>query len=355
MTKILTVLGARPQFIKAASLSYEFTNRDVNEIIVHTGQHFDSNMSDIFFSELSIPKPKYNLGINSISHGAMVGRMLEKLENIMIKENPSYVVVYGDTNSTLAGSLAARKLGIKIAHVESGIRSFNNSMPEETNRILTDRLSDLLFCPSKAAIKNLESEGYHNFKEKQVIFSGDIMFDTLSLFIKKLKLTNDSLKAPYIMVTVHRAENTDDPEKLKSIFLALHEISKKYLIKLVLHPRTKLKLNEFKIQISKNIKVISPLSYVENISLLNNSMMLITDSGGMQKESYFLKKKCLTLRDDTEWTELIDLKCNILTGSNKEKIINSFNKLIDINPDFSSQIYGDANSRFIIANKILNN
>ena len=220
---------------------------------------------------------------------------------------------------------------------------------------LTDRLSDLLFCPSKAAIKNLESEGYHNFKEKQVIFSGDIMFDTLSLFIKNLKLTNDRLKAPYIMVTVHRAENTDDPEKLKSIFLALHEISKKYLIKLVLHPRTKLKLNEFKIQISKNIKVISPLSYVENISLLNNSIMLITDSGGMQKESYFLKKKCLTLRDDTEWTELIDLKCNILTGSNKEKIINSFNKLIASNPDFSSQIYGDANSRFIIANKILNN
>lgn len=355
MTKILTVLGARPQFIKAASLSHEFAKRNINEIIIHTGQHFDSNMSDVFFSELSIPKPKYNLGINSVSHGAMVGRMLEQLEKVMLNEKPTYVIVYGDTNSTLAGALSARKLGIKIAHIESGIRSFNNSMPEETNRIITDRLSDLLFCPSMVAINNLKREGYDNYKEKEVIYSGDIMLDTLSLFNKNLNLQNNKENMPFILVTVHRAENTDDPNKLESIFSALHEISKKYLIKLVLHPRTKLKLDQFNINISKNITIISPLSYLDNISLLKNSFMLITDSGGMQKEAYFLKKRCLTLRDDTEWTELINLKCNILTGSNKRKIISSFNKLINTNPDFSSQVYGDGNSRTIIANKILQN
>lgn len=353
--KVLTVLGARPQFIKAASLSRELKDRGINEIIVHTGQHFDLNMSDVFFSELSIPLPKYNLNIHSVSHGAMVGRMLEELEVIMIIEKPSWVIVYGDTNSTLAGALAAKKLLIKIAHIEAGLRSFNELMPEETNRIVTDRISDLLLCPSEAAMRNLEKEGFNNMPKKRLVVTGDIMYDSIKLFYDNNKiLSGDTNTVPYIMVTVHRAENTNNPKRLASIFTALTKLAEQYVIKIVLHPRTKLKLKEFSIPVSGKIHIVDPLAYFENLSLLNGAAILLTDSGGMQKEAYFLKKRCVTLRDETEWTELIELGCNILAGADESVILSAVSKLLSINPDFSREIYGDGKSRVLIVNHILN-
>jgi UDP-GlcNAc3NAcA epimerase len=353
--KVLTILGARPQFIKAASLSKEFYDRGILEVIVHTGQHFDTNMSDIFFSQLSIPLPKYNLNIHSVSHGMMVGRMLEELEKIMIIEKPDWVVVYGDTNSTLSGALAAKKIGIKIAHIEAGLRSYNEVMPEETNRVITDRISDLLLCPSKASVTNLEMEGFRNMPQKRIVVTGDIMYDSVKLFADITKnVTQVPGEIPYIMVTLHRAENTNDPERLESIFRALAKLADQYLVKVVLHPRTKLKLQEFAISVSKKILIINPLGYLENLSLLNGAKILLTDSGGMQKEAYFLKKKCVTLRDETEWTELIDSGCNILSGANESNIISAVSELLTICSDFSREIYGDGNSRKIIVDQILN-
>ncbi len=353
--KILTVIGARPQFIKAASLSREFKDRKIEEIIVHTGQHFDSNMSDVFFSELSIPLPKYNLNIHSVSHGVMVGRMLEELEAIMITEKPSWVIVYGDTNSTLAGALAAKKLGIKVAHIEAGLRSFNEVMPEETNRIVTDRISDLLLCPSKAAIRNLEMEGYNSMLKKRVFVTGDIMYDSVKLFSDNyISLPRGNSKLPYIMVTVHRAENTNDPKRLASIFNALEKLAEQYVIKIVLHPRTKLKLKEFSISVSNKIHIVDPLSYFENLSLLIEATILLTDSGGMQKEAYFLKKKCVTLRDETEWTELRELGCNILAGADEGSILSAVDEILSADPDFSGEIYGNGKSRVLIVNHLLN-
>ncbi len=353
--KVLTVIGARPQFIKAAALSLEFKNRGIDEIIVHTGQHFDSNMSEIFFLELLIPLPKYNLNIHSVSHGVMVGRMLEELEAIMITEKPSWVIVFGDTNSTLAGALAAKKLGIKIAHIEAGLRSFNELMPEETNRIVTDRISDLLLCPSNAAVKNLEKEGFNNMPLKRLFLTGDIMYDSVKMFSKNQKyLSVDTIKVPYIMVTVHRAENTNDPKRLASIFNALTKLAEQYVIKIVLHPRTKLRLKEFLIPVSDKIFIVDPLGYFENLSLLNEAVILLTDSGGMQKEAYFLKKKCVTLRDETEWTELIELGCNILAGADESVILSAVNNMLSADPDFSGEIYGNGESRVLIVNHILN-
>lgn len=352
--KVLTVLGARPQFIKAASLSHEFKSRRIDEIIVHTGQHFDSNMSDVFFSELSIPLPKYNLNIHSVSHGAMVGRMLEELEKIMISEKPDWVIVYGDTNSTLAGALAAKKLGIKIAHIEAGLRSFNEFMPEETNRVITDRISDLLLCPSKAAIKNLENEGFASMPQKKLVVTGDIMYDSVKLFSDKSGVVeNDTTTVPYIMVTIHRAENTNNRERLLSIFSALTKLAEQYVIKIVLHPRTKLKLKEFSITVSDKIHIVDPLGYFENLSLLNGAVLLLTDSGGMQKEAYFLKKRCVTLRDETEWTELIESGCNMLAGAEERVILSAVNTMLSTDPDFSGEIYGDGKSRVLIVDHLL--
>lgn len=352
--KVLTVLGARPQFIKAASLSREFKDREIDEVIVHTGQHFDSNMSDVFFTELSIPLPKYNLNIHSVSHGAMVGRMLVELEKIMITERPTWVIVYGDTNSTLAGALAAKKLSIKIAHIEAGLRSFNESMPEETNRIITDRISDLLLCPSGAAIKNLENEGFSSMPNKKLVVTGDIMYDSVKLFSDQSSVVkNDTTTAPYIMVTIHRAENTNDRQRLVTIFGALTKLAEQYEIKIVLHPRTKLKLKEFTIPVSTKIQIVDPLGYFENLSLLSGALMLLTDSGGMQKEAYFLKKRCVTLRDETEWTELVELGCNILAGAEENIILSAVNKILSTNPDFSGEIYGNGKSRVLIVDHLL--
>ncbi len=343
MIKIITVIGARPQFIKAAVVSRYIRNyhsKDIKEIIVHTGQHYDTNMSDIFFEQMDIPKPNYFLDINGLGHGAMTGQMLEKIEAVLLKEKPDWVLVYGDTNSTLAGALAAKKLHIKLAHVEAGLRSFNMEMPEEINRTLTDRISDILFCPTDQAIKNLKKEGYENIDAK-IVKSGDVMQDAALYYAAKSQSPDIKKPENFILCTIHRAENTDNLDKLHSIFSALSEISKQHQIILPIHPRTKNIILKNNIEFDKsNIHIIEPVGYLEMIHLLKNCNYVMSDSGGLQKEAFFFEKKCLTLRDETEWVELVENSFNIVVGSNKDKIIEGFNKLQKLNPNFAIDLYG---------------
>ncbi|MDD2636213.1 MAG: UDP-N-acetylglucosamine 2-epimerase (non-hydrolyzing) [Bacteroidales bacterium] len=341
--KLITVIGARPQFIKAAVVSRyirDYHSSDIKEIIVHTGQHYDANMSDIFFDQMDIPKPDYFLGINGMGHGAMTGQMIEKIETVLLQEKPDWVLVYGDTNSTLAGALAAKKLHIKLAHVEAGLRSFNMEMPEEINRILTDRISDILFCPTDQAIKNLKKEGYQNINAK-IIKSGDVMQDAALYYATKSQSPNIEVPPNFILCTIHRAENTDNLNKLQSIFSALSEISKQHQIILPIHPRTKTIILKNNIKFDKSsIHIIEPVGYLEMIYLLKNCNYVMTDSGGLQKEAFFFEKKCLTLRDETEWVELVQNSFNIIVGSNKDKIIEGNNELQQLTPNFKIDLYG---------------
>lgn len=340
MMKILTILGARPQFIKAGSVSREIgKHKEIEEIIVHTGQHYDSNMSDIFFDEMKIPKPNYFLGIGGKSHGAMTGQMIEKIEEVALSEKPDWIMVYGDTNSTLAGSIVASKLHIKLAHIEAGLRSFNMKMPEEVNRILTDRVSNILFCPTDTAIQNLKNEGYENLDCK-IVKSGDVMQDG-AIFYKNLAVKpNFEIKQDFILCTIHRAENTDDEIRLKSIFEALNEIAKEKQVILPLHPRTKKILENLKLDIS-NLKIIEPVGYLEMVWLIDNCDFVMTDSGGLQKEAYFFEKQCITLRDETEWVELVECGANTLVGADKYKIIEAYRNNTEFNKQNSKlDLYG---------------
>lgn len=346
--KILTVIGARPQFIKAAMVSRALKrNGNFTEILVHTGQHFDYQMSDVFFDELELKEVKYNLGIDSLQHGAMTGRMLEAIEAVINKENPDHILVFGDTNSTLAGALAAKKLHKKVVHVEAGLRSFDNRMPEEINRILTDRISDILFCPSEKAVENLQAEGFANFPAK-IIKSGDVMLDSYNFFKEKAESSNKY--GEYILCTLHRAENTDDERKLKTICDVLNQINKEIKIISPLHPRTKKKIEELKIDLK--IKTIEPVGYLEMINLLENCRLVITDSGGLQKEAFFAEKFCLTLRDSTEWTELVEGGFNVLAASDENLIYESFQILLKKKKDFSVDFYGKGNATEKIAEEI---
>lgn len=332
--KILTIVGARPQFVKAAALSREIKNYpELQEVIVHTGQHFDANMSDVFFEEMDIPKPHYNLHINGLSHGAMTGQMLEALEKVMQDEKPDAVLVYGDTNSTIAGALAAKKLHIKVAHVEAGLRSFNMKMPEEINRILTDRISDWLFCPTDAAIQNLKNEGYE-LLDNQVIKTGDVMEDAARFYAEKAAekstiLRNMNLEEnAFILSTIHRAENTDNPQHLANIIKAFNAIHEHTPVVVPLHPRTR------KIIEQQNIKTdftcIDPVGYFDMITLLKNCRLVITDSGGLQKEAFFFRKYCITTREQTEWVELVENGYNTIAGTDT-------NKIISLTQQFSTQ------------------
>jgi UDP-GlcNAc3NAcA epimerase len=343
--KVLTVVGARPQFIKAAVVSRAIKNTaDIEEILVHTGQHYDANMSDLFFSEMEISKPSYNLNISGGSHGLMTGRMLSAIEEILIKENPDIVLVYGDTNSTLAGALAASKLCIPVAHVEAGLRSFNMSMPEEVNRILTDRISNLLFCPTQTAINNLRLEGYDSFRDKMIFHVGDVMLDAAlyyqeksvekSVIISKLGLQRDN----FVLCTIHRQENVDNEDRLSEIVRILNKCSKECRMIISLHPRTKSKLVEFNLNF--DFPTIAPVGYFDMIQLISNAKMIMTDSGGLQKEAFFFKKPCLTLRDDTEWVELVEHGCNRLCGISENAIISGCNDFFQKKPDFSASFYG---------------
>jgi UDP-GlcNAc3NAcA epimerase len=340
--KILTIVGARPQFIKAASLSREIGKyADMEEVIVHTGQHFDGNMSDVFFEEMQIPKPAYNLAINSLNHGAMTGRMMEAIEEVILKEKPSWVVVYGDTNSTLAGALAAKKLHVKVAHIEAGLRSYNMKMPEEINRIVTDRISDILFCPTQQAIDNLKKEGFDNINcvIKNV---GDIMYDAAMFYKDRSKAVDFEVPANYILTTIHRAENTDDKTRLTNIFKALDEINKTYPVILPLHPRTQNILKNY--GITTQVKLIEPVGYLEMVGLLKNASAVITDSGGLQKEAYFFEKQCFILRDETEWVELVNAGYNQLIDVLNDDIAGKIISGVKKHKEFSSSIYGDGHT-----------
>ena len=344
MKKIVTILGARPQFVKAAVLSRIISKYNtVEEVIVHTGQHYDANMSDIFFSEMEIPKPKYNLAIHGLSHGAMTGQMLEKIEAILVDEKPALVVVYGDTNSTLAGALAAKKLHIKVVHIEAGLRSFNMKMPEEINRILTDRIADLLLCPTDTAIDNLQQEGFGNMPSK-VVKCGDIMKDAVEFYSEFSSEKSNIIAAlnlnknEFVLATIHRQENTDSIENLKSIFKGLEEISKNKLVVLPLHPRTKAIL--IKENLHFNLKIIDPVGYFDMLELLKYCNLVVTDSGGLQKEAFFNKKHCIIAREETEWVELVSNKFAIIVGSDSNKMVDAFHKFQHSTSNFEMNLFG---------------
>ncbi|MCR9226402.1 MAG: UDP-N-acetylglucosamine 2-epimerase (non-hydrolyzing) [Flavobacteriaceae bacterium] len=350
--RILTILGARPQFIKASSLSREIAKCEFcEEIIVHTGQHFDDNMSKIFFEEMNIPKPKYNLEINSLSHGAMTGRMLEEIEKVILIEKPDWVVVYGDTNSTIAGALAAKKLHVKVAHVEAGLRSFDMRMPEEINRILTDQISDVLFCPTQIAVQNLTNEGFLG-KGNKIVMSGDIMLDSALYYKKSMKRPKSlSQEGGFKLVTIHREENTNSPKRLWSIINALNMLSKEgHNLVWPIHPRTKKIIDNYDWKI--HFRCIDPVGYLEMLYLINRCSLVITDSGGLQKEAYFFGKHCLTLRDSTEWVELVENKANTLIKVEDETLTDVLRCNIDNKVDNSSHLYGDGNAALIILNQL---
>jgi UDP-GlcNAc3NAcA epimerase len=361
--KIVTVVGARPQFIKSATVSRAITEHNkfvtndslhITEVIVHTGQHFDRNMSDIFFEEMRLPKISVFLNINSLSHGAMTGQMLDKLEQFFIKEKPDMVLVYGDTNSTLAAALAAAKLHIPIGHVEAGLRSFNRRMPEEVNRLLTDHLSELLFCPTEQAVNNLKLEGI-GIEEKKLSVSiksrkysqrvelvGDVMYDAALFYQKYAKKPDIEIPDTYILATIHRAENTDDETRLRSIFKGFDKLSQEISIVIPLHPRTKKRMHQLNIDYDINgTKIIDPVGYLEMIYLLGRCVFVMTDSGGLQKEAFFFKKPCIILREETEWVELVEHEYNLLAGTEAEKICAAFAELKNNLYNYNTSLYGD--------------
>lgn len=315
MKKILTIVGARPQFIKAAVVSQKFRDSDwFDEIVVHTGQHYDRNMSDIFFSELSIPAPKYTLDINNCSHAEMTGRMLIELDKVFDSEKPDGLLVYGDTNSTLAASLVAAKKDIPIIHVEAGLRSHNRKMPEEINRVLTDHVSSLLFTPCENASQALIREG---ISSEKIIFSGDVMYDLFLQIRSKLDPEGDAERSSYIVCTIHRQDNTDDPERLVRIFEKLDNLNNSVEVVMPLHPRTKKMIEIY--GIDTRITFIEPVSYIDMMKLVAKSQFVITDSGGLQKEAFFNEKVCITIRQETEWVELVDINWNALYNLDDSK------------------------------------
>ena len=377
MKKIITVIGARPQIIKAAAISRAIKNNfsdKILEVIVHTGQHYDENMSQIFFEELEIPFPNFNLNVGSGSHGEQTAKMLEGLENIYMQEKPDAVIVYGDTNSTIAGALAASKIHIPVIHIEAGLRSFNKAMPEEINRIACDHMSTLLFTPSETGHRNLLNEGIKNDQKEaasidnpKIYLCGDIMYDNSLYFsavseqkseiLKELEITTDE----FILCTIHRDTNTDDTANLNAIFRALLRIQKTSNLKIVLplHPRTKEKLNSHldenlltEINQNKNFKIIPPLGFLDIISLEKNARLIITDSGGLQKEAFFFQKPCVILREQTEWIEIVENGNALIAGANELKIISSVETLIKRTDFTYPNLYGDGNAANFICKKI---
>lgn len=355
--KMIFLVGARPQFIKLAPLMKVVAGK-YNNIIIHTGQHFDKNMSDIFFKQMAIPAPQINLNIAGGNHGEQTGRMLIEIEKVYLKKKPNLVVVFGDTNSTLAGALAASKLHIPVMHIEAGLRSHDIQMPEEQNRIVVDHLSTFLCCPSLSAIKNLSDEGI----KTNVFNTGDIMYDAVLLFINKAKKLTEIPKllkslnlTKYHLLTLHRASNTDNQETLKTIIETLSNSEKNILFPI--HPRTKNKIKEFSIKMGDNIKVIDPVGYLEMLYLIHHSTLVLTDSGGMQKEAIFLKKPCITLRDTTEWTETLECNWNRLVMKDREtlmknRLYKALKEEIKINQEFKA--YGNGQAAKKIADIIQN-
>lgn len=373
MIKLLTVIGARPQIIKAAALSREIaTNFDgtVEEKILHTGQHYDENMSEVFFKELGIPTPDYNLGVGSASHGVQTARMIEGIERVLQGEKFDGVVLYGDTNSTLAGAVAASKLYMPIFHIEAGLRSYNMAMPEEVNRIVCDSLSSILFAPTQTACNNLKHEGFDNSmavfadgRKRMVVNSGDVMYDNSLYFSKisaqKTSIINDLQLVPdgYVLSTIHRNNNTDEPKRLEAIFTALLDIAERENVRVVLplHPRTAKLLQKNlssdcykRLQQSSLLSIIPPVSFFEIIELERNARIVMTDSGGVQKETFFFGRPCVILRTETEWVEIVDNNAGIIADADYDKIVNAYHQLVNTEVKFPP-LFGDGHA----ANKIL--
>lgn len=353
--KVVTIVGARPQFVKAAAVSRVLkSHASIDEIILHTGQHYDDSMSEVFFREMEIPKPFMNLEIKSSLHGEMTAQMLTGIEKVLIDKRPDAVLVYGDTNSTLAGALAAAKLQIKLVHVEAGLRSFNMAMPEEINRILTDRISNLLCCPTDQAMMNLNNEGFDKLN-LNVVKTGDVMQDAAIYYSQKSTENSTILKQlaldRFVLCTLHRQENTNDKLRLRNIVQAINEINAVVPVVLPLHPRTR-KILAVEGLLPECI-IIDPVGYFDMIELIKNSSLVMTDSGGLQKEAYFFSRFCITLRDETEWTELVENGFNYLVGADKEKIVTIALKYLDQKLTSSIDLYGKGFASENIVNAIL--
>ena len=359
---ITTIIGARPQFIKSSVVSEAMHTLNIRETLVHTGQHYDTNMSDAFFDDLAIRKPDFNLGIRASSHGAQTGRMMEAVEKILEDIQPDCVLVYGDTNSTLAGALAATKLNISVAHVEAGLRSFNREMPEEVNRVLTDHVSDKLFAPTQCAVNNLEREGILSHKIELV---GDVMFDASLKFSPGRDFQDDTLKklnldkSNYILATIHRAENTENEDRLITILNALNEVNKCMPIILPLHPRTRKALDRFAFAMGNlKFKIVEPVGYIDMLTLEQNASLIVTDSGGVQKEAFFFRVPCVTLREETEWIETVKYGWNyIVAPTSRKKIENKIISMLEkpgknLRDLKELALYGDGNSAMKIAKSL---
>lgn len=341
--KIISVVGARPQFVKSAPVSKAIIDAGHDEFIIHTGQHYDYGMSKVFFDELDIKEPYVNLNIGSGTHGNQTGQMLIGIETVLMDQKPDIVLVYGDTNSTLAGALAAVKLGIKLAHIEAGLRSYNRQMPEEHNRVLTDHCSDLLFCPTRTAVDNLASEGIRN----GVHLVGDTMYDAILKFIQVASQQSNILKELnlepkyYTLATIHRPYNTDNPDVLAAILDAFARTQQTIIFPI--HPRTMKVISTSNLSIPKNVVIIKPIGYLDMLNLEQNSETILTDSGGIQKEAYFLKVKCLTLRPETEWVETTSTGWNILVGTDTDRIVSAMETKLDADLPHP-QLFGDGNA-----------
>lgn len=346
--RVLTIVGARPQFVKASVVSRQLAECGIDELVLHTGQHFDENMSDIFFGQLKIPRPTIQLEIRGRSHAQMTGQMLADIEAEIVEKKPELVLVYGDTNSTLAGALAAAKLHVPVAHVEAGLRSFNMAMPEEVNRILTDQISQQLFCPTQTAIDNLHDEGF-NKKKVDMFLVGDVMYDA-SLYFAEMACPPDGVTAtsPFILATAHRAENTEDATRLGNIVAALNHVHQSIApIIMPIHPRTRNAIAEF--GLAPVFEIIEPVGYLEMIWLQQQASLIMTDSGGVQKEAFFFNTSCLTLRDETEWTELVSIGANQLVGADTQMIISAAEAKIAQPAPENTSIYGSGDASVKIA------